>query len=177
MGGPHHRPQGLIVVLALGALAPPLDQVAHHSVYQPVPGHNVLKLHGGGVGGLGQHKGALVPLRAVLEEGLDGVGAHVAVQSHTIGVEHGAGRPAHLGGSQPRLAVGGGGGADVPPLYVGDDEQVLGLGVGDDFLQRLHALPAQHLEIGGLGLDGGHHVGQGVDEALVKFQHRQGGGL
>ena len=47
-------------------------------------------------------------LRALFEEGLDGVGAHVAVQGHAIGVEHGAGRPAHLGGSQPRLAVGGG---------------------------------------------------------------------
>ena len=40
-------------------------------------GHDVLELHRGGVGGLGQHKGALVPLGAVLEEGLDGVRPHV----------------------------------------------------------------------------------------------------
>ena len=165
------------MVFALSALAPALDQVAHDGVYQPVAGHDVLELHRGGIGGLSQHKGALVPLGAVLEEGLDGVGPHVAVEGDAVGVKHGAGRPAYLGGPQPRLAVGGGGGADVAPFDVSDDKQALLLGVGDELLQDPHAPPAQHLKVGGLGLDGGHYVRQSVDEALVKFQHGLSGGL
>ena len=87
------------------------------------------------------------------------------------------GRLANPGYPQPCFAIGGGGGADVAPLYVGNDEQTLAFGIGDNFFQDPHSLPAQHFKIGGLRFDCGHHVGQRVDKAFVEFQNGTGGGF
>ena len=84
------------------------------------------------------------------------------------------GRLPHPGFPQPGVGVGLGGGADVPPLDVGDDKEVLFPGIGDGALHHLQAPPAQPFVVGGLGLYGGHHVAQSVDESLIKRPHGLG---
>ena len=177
VGGPGDGSGHGVAVLALGALGNALVQIAHDLVDQTVTGDDVLELPGAGIGGLDQDEGALVLLLGGLQEGLDGVGAHVAVEGHAVHVEGLEGLPLDLGPGQPAFGIGGGGGADVAPLDVGDDEHPLGLGVPDGALQHLHALPAQILVVGGLGLDGGDDVTQRVDEAHIELVNGLGGPL
>ena len=51
------------------------------------------------------------------------------------------------------------------------------MGVADGLFQRGHTVPAQALIIGGLWLDGGYNIAQGVDEALVELENGVGGPL
>ena len=129
----------------------------------------VLEFPGAGVGGLDQHKGALVLSLGGLQEGFDGIGAHVSVEGDAVGVEGLEHLALHRHAGQPPLGVGGGGGADVPPLDVGDDKEALALGIADGALQQLHPPPAQILIVGRLGLYRRNHTAQGVDEPHVEL--------
>ena len=170
VGGPGDGPGHGEAVLALGAGGDGLVELAHGLVDGAAVGElQVLELPGTGVGGLDQYKGALVLSAGGLQEGLDGVGAHVAVEGNAVrvkGLEHLA---LHRHAGEPALRVGGGGGADVTPLDVGDDKEALALGVADGALQQLHPPPAQVLIVGRLGLYRRDHVAQGVDEPHVEL--------
>ena len=170
VGGSHHRPGPGVAVLAQVVLGKPLGQVPHHLIDHPVPGHHVLQFAGAGVGGLHQSENALVLRPAGLQKGIDGIGTHIAVHRDTVHVKGGKELVSHLGLAQPTVAVGLSGGADVSPLDVGNDKETLFSGVADGLLHGLHALPAQFLVVGGLGLHGGDHVAQSVHQPLVELK-------
>ena len=173
IGGAHHSAHAGVAVLAGELLPPALAHGAHGPVDGVAIGQGlVLKLAGGGVGGLHQHEDALVLLAAHLQQGLDAVGAQVAVDGEGVGAEGRKSLLLHDGGAQMGGGVGGHGGADVVALAVGDDEHALALGVSDGLGEGLHALPAVHLIVGGLGLYRGDNIAQGVDEALVELEQR-----
>ena len=67
--------------------------------------------------------------------------------------------------------IGSHGGADVVALAVDDDEHALFLGIGNGFSQCLHALPAEPLIESALGLDGGNHITDGIDNTLVEAEN------
>ena len=170
IGGPGDGAGHGEAILALRPGGDGLVQRAHHLVHgAPVGGLHVLKLPGAGVRGLYQDEGALVLGLGGLQEGFNRVRAHIAVQGDTVGVEGLKLLPLDAGPGQPALGIGGGGGADVPPLDVGNDEQAFALGIADGALQHLHALPAQILVIGGLGLHGGDDVAQGVHQPHIEL--------
>ena len=173
IGGAHHSPHAGVAVLAGELLPPALAHSAHGPVDGVAIGQGlVLELAGGGVGGLYQHKDALIALLAHIHQGLDAVGAQVAVDGEGVRAEGLEGLLFHGGGAQVGGGVGSHGGADVVALAVGDDEHALALGVGDGLCEGLHTLPAVHLIVGGLGLNRGDHIAQGVDEALVELEQR-----
>ena len=165
-------------VLALGAGGNGLVELAHGLIDGAAVGDlQVLQFPGAGIGGLDQHKGALVLPFGGLQEGLDGIGAHIAVEGDAVGVKGLEHLPLNGRAGQPALGIGGCGGADVAPLDVGNDKQPLLLGIADGALQHLHPLPAQVLIVGTLGLDGGHHVAQRVDQPHVELPDGLAGSL
>ena len=168
VGGPSDRPGHGVAVLALGSSGDALVQVAHHLIHLPVSGQDILQLPGAGVGGFHQHENAFVLGLGRLQKGLDGVGAHVAVEGDAVGIEGFILLPLDFRPGQPALGVGGGGGADVPPLDIRDDEQALFPGVFYGTLQHLHPPPAQVFVIGRLGLDRGDDIAQRVNQAYVE---------
>ena len=169
VGGAGDRADPGIAVGTFGARAPLLNEVGHQAVDRPVlAGGLVLKLAGAGIGGLDQHEAALVLCLAGIQEGIDAVGTHIAVEGHTVGVKDLAALVPYLGGPQPGVAVSLSSGANVAPLDVSNDIETLLMGIADGFLQHGHAAPAQALIVGGLGLDRRDHVAQGVDQSLVE---------
>ena len=120
IGGPGDRPGNRIAVFSHSVLGNALVQVAHGLIDLTVPGNQVLQFPGAGIGGLDQHKDALVLGLCGLQERVDGVGPHVAVERHAVRVKGRENLPLDLRSGEPALRVGGGGGADVPALDVGD---------------------------------------------------------
>ena len=169
VGGPGDGPSHGIAVLALGPLSDPLIQVAHHLIDQPVPSHHILELSGAGIGGLDQHEDTLVLPLSCLQEGVDRVRAHITVEGDAVGVKGLEGLLPDLHPGQPAFRVGRGGGTDVSPFDVGDDEQPLAFGIADGALQHLHPPPAQIFIVGGLWLHCGDDVAQGVDQPHVEL--------
>ena len=82
------------------------------------------------------------------------------------------------GAGEPAIGVGFGGGADVAPLAVGEDEQPAGVGVVNGVGQRHHPGRAEGFEAGKLRLHDRDMGGDGVDdvpaEARVELGEGQG---
>ena len=118
-------------------------------------GFEILEVAAAGVRGFDENKQAGVAGFGGGHEGDDRVEAEVGIDGQGV---------AAPGAGEPAVGVGFGGGADVAPLAVGEDQQPAGVGVVDRVGQCLHAGGAEGFEAGELGLHDRDMGGDGVDD-------------
>ncbi len=127
----------------------------------------VLHVGGAGVGGAHEDEEAGAARPGGVDEGLEGVGAHVGADGEEVGAEALDVAEGRRGRGEQALRVGGGGDVDVAALGVGDDQEAEGAGVGGGVVQRLPAGRAEALEARDLELDRDDRGGDGVQDGAA----------